>query len=61
MGVCHVEGLEGRATKRHYRFEIRRVRVMAFTRRLCLGSHTPRERLYHGDGDGEVCSWDLPG
>ena len=36
------------------------VEMMVLSSGLCFGSHKHRERLYHGDCDGQVFSWDLP-
>lgn len=59
MGVCHVEGAEGREAKSHHGAAISWVRRMMFSSSVDSQRYF-RERLYHGDLDGQVFAWDLP-
>jgi hypothetical protein len=61
VGICHFEGAEGREAKCDHRLEIRWVcRDDSFVACALVHIGTFRERLYHGDYDGQVFSWDLP-
>ena len=59
VGVHHIESTEGRKARCHHRLEICWVWSSLVACAL-VDIGTFRERLYHGDCDGQVFSWDLP-